>query len=276
MNLVFRFIFLLLIALSSPLTIAQENSSNRIATINSAANRSSTNHQTQSSTSRTAQAAQSKNLKNALADEFKVFQSGNRTLRQTNRGQPKPASRPQNQRLINQQAAPSSNARPASASLSVPLSPSSPLPSAPAASGYETQATHSNRLALDTSNPTQSHLNLNQRPALATPLAPVSNWNTLGAMPSLLQSNSNQLFELSLKPGDLRISQYLHHFLAEHNWTLEWAIDRDFVVHHPATFKGNFLDILTQLATSLGNTDTPVKIELYNDNHVLRITYSNR
>lgn len=81
---------------------------------------------------------------------------------------------------------------------------------------------------------------------------------------------------LQLVPGKGRISSALRDFARANGWELAWEVDRDFPVDYPATFSGTFLDVIEQVAKSLQNTDSPVRVKVYDANKVLRVIHATR
>ncbi|UDM18986.1 toxin co-regulated pilus biosynthesis Q family protein [Vogesella sp. XCS3] len=81
---------------------------------------------------------------------------------------------------------------------------------------------------------------------------------------------------LQLVPGKGRISSVLRDFARANGWELAWEVDRDFPIDYPATFNGTFLDVIEQIAKSLQNTDSPVRVKVYEANKVLRVIHATR
>lgn len=81
---------------------------------------------------------------------------------------------------------------------------------------------------------------------------------------------------LRLSPGKERISSALRSYAKENGWVLAWELDRDFPIDYPAVFKGSFLDVMEQVAKSLQNTDSPVRIKAYEANRVIRVIHATR
>lgn len=81
---------------------------------------------------------------------------------------------------------------------------------------------------------------------------------------------------LQLVPGKGRISSALRDFARANGWELAWEVDRDFPIDYPATFSGTFLDVIEQVAKSLQNTDSPVRVKVYEANKVLRVIHATR
>ncbi|MEO9452623.1 toxin co-regulated pilus biosynthesis Q family protein [Chromobacterium phragmitis] len=81
---------------------------------------------------------------------------------------------------------------------------------------------------------------------------------------------------LQLTPGQGRVSTALRDFAKANGWELAWEVDRDFPIDYPATFSGSFLDVIEQVARSLQNTDSPVRVKVYDANRVLRVIHATR
>ena len=110
-------------------------------------------------------------------------------------------------------------------------------------------------------------------PALtqALPLVPPA---IVPTTPLTAAIQTDRALQLSLVPSDHRVSLALGRFAQLHGWTLAWEIDRDFPIDHAATFQGSFLDILHAVVLSLQNTDSPIRIQAYSDNRVLRVIHA--
>ncbi|UTH74139.1 toxin co-regulated pilus biosynthesis Q family protein [Chromobacterium sp. IIBBL 290-4] len=104
---------------------------------------------------------------------------------------------------------------------------------------------------------------------MAEPARPV-------AAPSAVAVESPRQDMLRLSPGRERISSALRAYAKENGWVLAWELDRDFPIDYPAVFKGSFLDVMEQVAKSLQNTDTPVRIKAYEANRVIRVIHATR
>lgn len=81
---------------------------------------------------------------------------------------------------------------------------------------------------------------------------------------------------LRLRPGVGRVSAALRDFAKTNGWVLAWELDRDFPIDYPATFSGSFLDVIEQVARSLQNTDSPVRVKVYEANKVIRVLQAAR
>nr|WP_260454756.1 toxin co-regulated pilus biosynthesis Q family protein [Chromobacterium piscinae] len=81
---------------------------------------------------------------------------------------------------------------------------------------------------------------------------------------------------LRLQPGAGRVSAALRDFAKTNGWVLAWELDRDFPIDYPATFSGSFLDVIEQVARSLQNTDSPVRVKVYEANKVIRVLQAAR
>ncbi|VVD70646.1 type IV pilus assembly protein [Pandoraea communis] len=88
------------------------------------------------------------------------------------------------------------------------------------------------------------------------------------------QAEVRELLELFVSPDDGRVSVALQRYLKGHGWQLAWEIDRDFPIEYPATFTGDFLDIVEQIVVSLQNTDAPIRVKVYEANRVLRVVHA--
>ncbi|AUH51483.1 hypothetical protein CXB49_11965 [Chromobacterium sp. ATCC 53434] len=81
---------------------------------------------------------------------------------------------------------------------------------------------------------------------------------------------------LRLTPGQGRISAALRDYAKANGWELAWELERDFPIDYPATFNGTFLEVMEQVAKSLQNSDTPVRIKVYDANKVIRVINATR
>ncbi|WP_052729129.1 toxin co-regulated pilus biosynthesis Q family protein [Chromobacterium vaccinii] len=81
---------------------------------------------------------------------------------------------------------------------------------------------------------------------------------------------------LRLIPGKGRVSAALRDFAKANGWVLAWELERDFPIDYPATFSGTFLEVMEQVAKSLQNTDSPVRIKIYEANKVIRVIHATR
>ncbi|OHX14814.1 hypothetical protein BI347_15840 [Chromobacterium sphagni] len=81
---------------------------------------------------------------------------------------------------------------------------------------------------------------------------------------------------LQLVPGKGRISAALRDYAKANGWELAWEMERDFPIDYPATFSGTFLEVMEQVAKSLQNTDTPIRIKVYEANKVIRVIHATR
>ena len=81
---------------------------------------------------------------------------------------------------------------------------------------------------------------------------------------------------LRLVPGKGRISAALRDYAKANGWELAWEMERDFPIDYPATFSGTFLEVMEQVAKSLQNSDTPIRIKVYEANKVIRVIHATR
>ncbi|WP_440216519.1 toxin co-regulated pilus biosynthesis Q family protein [Chromobacterium piscinae] len=118
-------------------------------------------------------------------------------------------------------------------------------------------------------------------PAAVPPVAPLP---MAAASPSAKEAMTAATAEgaaasrvvLRLQPGAGRVSAALRDFAKTNGWVLAWELDRDFPIDYPATFSGSFLDVIEQVARSLQNTDSPVRVKVYEANKVIRVLQAAR
>lgn len=138
-------------------------------------------------------------------------------------------------------------------------------------------------LALCVAGPANAgFLYLEQEPAPAKAVQQGDARAAAGQEPGKLNSDGKLIVfgadrkTLQLVPGKGRISSALRDFARANGWELAWEVDRDFPIDYPATFSGMFLDVIEQVAKSLQNTDSPVRVKVYEANKVLRVIHATR
>ena len=91
---------------------------------------------------------------------------------------------------------------------------------------------------------------------------------------SVVDTSPPPSYTMRITPQDRRVSDALRTFLSTHGWNLSWEVDRDFPILFDASFTGDVLDIVEQVARALQNVDTPIRVKAYHANKVLRVLYA--